>query len=82
MCYFHLLFFTSPNRLYGLPWRLSGKESICQCRRRGFASGLGKPPGEGDGSTLQYPSPNEISGTVITVTFLRRVTQGGEDVMK
>ena len=78
MCYFHLLFFTSPNRLYGLPWWLSGKESTCQCRRRGIDSGLGKSPGEGNGNTLQYLSPNEISGTDITITFLSRVTQVGK----
>ena len=54
MCYFHLLFFTLPNRLDGRPWWLSGKESTCQCRRRGIDSGLGKSPGEGNGNRLQY----------------------------
>ena len=28
----------------GLPWWLSNKESICQCRRRGFSSWVGKIP--------------------------------------
>ena len=50
MCYFHLLFFTSPNRLYGLPWWLSGKESTCQCRRRGFDPRVEKI----QGNPLQY----------------------------
>ena len=28
----------------GLPWWLSGKESICQCRRHGFDLWVGKIP--------------------------------------
>ena len=80
MCYFHLLCFTSPNPLYGLPWWLSGKEATCQCRRRGFHSGLGKSH-KGKGNPLRHPSPNEMSDTDTTITSLSRVTQGGEDVM-
>ena len=81
MCYFHLLCFTSPNPLYGLPWWLSGKEATCQCRRRGFHSGLGKSR-NGNGNPLQHPSPNEMSDPDTTIASLSRVTQGGEDVMK
>ena len=33
----------------GLSWWLGGKESTCQCRRRG----LGRFPGEGNGNPLQ-----------------------------
>ena len=34
-----------PNRLYvGLPWWLSGKESVCQCRRAEFNSWVQKIP--------------------------------------
>ena len=28
----------------GLPWWLSGKESVCQCRRYGFDPWVGKIP--------------------------------------
>ena len=43
-----------PNRLYvGLPWWLSGKESVCQCRRAGFP-GSRRSPGKGNGNPLQY----------------------------
>ena len=43
----------------GLPWWLSGKESICQCKKRRiprFGPGLAweDSPAEGNGNTLQY----------------------------
>ena len=39
----------------GLPRGLSGKESTCQCRRRGFDPWMrGRSPGEGNGNPLQY----------------------------
>ena len=35
----------SPNQIIdGLPWWLNGKESTCQCRRRGFYPWVGKIP--------------------------------------
>ena len=37
-----------------LPWWLSGRESACQLRRRGFDPWVEKIPGEGNGSPLQY----------------------------
>ena len=37
-----------------LPWWLSGKESISQCRRLRFSPGLGKSPWGGNGKLLQY----------------------------
>ena len=38
----------------GLPWWLSGKESICQAGDTGLIRGLGRYPGEGNGNPLQY----------------------------
>ena len=40
-CCFHLL---DPKKLNGLPWRLSGKESACQCRRCRFNPSVGEIP--------------------------------------
>ena len=39
----------------GLPWWLSGKESVCQCRRQGFDPGSRRSPEEGNGNSFQYP---------------------------
>ena len=33
-----------PKRYWELPWWLSGKESVCQCKRHGFDPGIGKIP--------------------------------------
>ena len=40
----------------GIPWWLSGRESVCQCRRQGFDPWVGKILSEvrGNGSSLQY----------------------------
>ena len=46
-----------PTGDVGLPKRLSGKESACQCRssrRLGFNTWVKKIPGEGHGNPLQY----------------------------
>ena len=40
--------------IVGLPKWLSGKESTCQCRRRGFDPWVRTIPGEGNGNPLQY----------------------------
>ena len=37
-----------------LLWRLSGKESACQCRRLRFDPWSGRFPGEENGNLLQY----------------------------
>ena len=37
-----------------LPWWLRDKEFSCQCGRTGSIPGLGKHPGEGNGSSFQY----------------------------
>ena len=44
--FFFFFFFNSYSfkRTLGLPWWLSGKESICQCRRHGFDPLSGKIP--------------------------------------
>ena len=38
----------------GLPWWLSGKESICNAGDVGLIPGLGSSPGGGHGNPLQY----------------------------
>ena len=42
------------NTVLGLPWWLSGKESICQCTRRRFNPWVGKIPWRNHGNPLQY----------------------------
>ena len=37
-----------------LPWRLSGKESACQCRNLGFNAWVRRSPGVANGYPLQY----------------------------
>ena len=47
----------SVKNLLGLPWWLSGKESVCNTRASGDAgliSGLGRSPGGGHDNPLQY----------------------------
>ena len=39
-----------------------GKESACQCRRPRFDPWVGKTPGEGNGSPLQYSCPGKSHG--------------------
>ena len=34
----------------GLPWWLSGKESACNVKDQGSIPGLGRSPGEGNGT--------------------------------
>ena len=38
----------------GLPWWLSGKESACSAGDLGSIPGLGRSPGKGNDSPLQY----------------------------
>ena len=38
-----------------LPGGSDGKESACNAGDPGLMSGLGRPPGEGNGTPLQYP---------------------------
>ena len=47
--YSYMFIFT--NRL---PWKLNGKESICQAGYKGSILGRGRSLGEGNGSSLQY----------------------------
>ena len=37
-----------------LPWWLSSKESVCQCRSLGFYPWVGNNPGERNGNLFQY----------------------------
>ena len=47
---------SSVNRRMGMgfPWSSVGKESACSAGDLGLISGLGRSPGEGKGSPLQY----------------------------
>ena len=40
--------------ILGLPWWLSDKESVCQCRSLGFNTWIRKIPGGGSGNPPQY----------------------------
>ena len=40
--------------IWGLPSGSDGKASVCNARHPGLIPGLGRSPGEGDGSPLQY----------------------------
>ena len=40
--------------LFLLPWGSDGKASVCSAGDLGSISGLGRSPGEGNGSPLQY----------------------------
>ena len=42
---------------HGLPCGLDDKESSCNAEDPGLMPGLGRSPGEGDGSPLQYSCP-------------------------
>ena len=51
--------------LWGLPHKLSGKESACNTGDSGDADltpGLGRSPGGGHGNPLQYSFPGESHG--------------------
>ena len=47
------------RKLRGLPWRLSGAESACQCKRyeRPGFGGPRRSPGEENGNLSQYSCP-------------------------
>ena len=45
---------TTRHQHGGLPWWLSGKESTCNAGDMGSIPGLGRSPGEGNGSLLQH----------------------------
>jgi len=40
--------------IFGLPWRLSGKESACNAGETNLIPGSVRYPGEGNGNPLQY----------------------------
>ena len=76
---------------HGLPWWLSGKESACQCRRRGFNPWPGRSPGGGNGNLLQYfclENPMDrgawqvaVHGITKSQTWLRRSMNPGSGEM-
>ena len=49
-----------PKFLFGLPTRLSDKESICNAGDAGSTPGSGRSPGEGNGNTLQYSWASQV----------------------
>ena len=55
-----------------------GSPPACKCRRYkrcGFNPGLGRPPGEGHGNTLQYPSLENPMGRGAWQAMVHRVAQ-------
>ena len=53
----------------GFPCDSAGKESSCNVGDLGLSPGLGRPPGEGKGYALQYPSlENSVDCIVHGVT--------------
>ena len=50
----------------GIPWWLSGKESACQCRRRGFDPWVGKILSEvrGNGNSVSLPGESPGQGSL------------------
>ena len=60
-----------------MPLWLSGKESICQCRRHGFdpTSGLGTSPGAGNGNPLQYSHLGNPMGRGLWQATVHSVTK-------
>ena len=47
-------FYANSNNLSQLSWWLSGKESTCNAGDLGSIPGLGRSPGEVNGTPLQY----------------------------
>ena len=54
-------FSCSMQDLYGLPWRLSGKESTCTAGDSGSIPGLGRSPGGGHSNLVFLPSEKFLS---------------------
>ena len=50
------MFIAALFTVVGLPWWLSGKELPVNAGNMDWISGLGRSPGERNGSPLQYPS--------------------------
>ena len=47
----------------GFPCSSVGKESACSAGDPGSIPGLGRPPGEGNGNSLQYPCLENLMHT-------------------
>ena len=52
--YKRMLLLVSYHRLQGFPGASDSKESACNAANLGSIPGLGRYPGEGNGSSLQY----------------------------
>ena len=52
--YTHILYIYLVYILLGFPGGSGGKESACNAGDLGSITGLGRSPGEGNGSPLQY----------------------------
>ena len=54
ICFIHTHTHTHTHTHSGFPGGSDGKESACNVRDPGLIPGLGRSPGEGNGSPLQY----------------------------
>ena len=65
-----------PVKTYRLPWWLSGKESACNVGDASLIPGLGRSPGEGNGTPVQYSclgNPMDRGDCCATVYRVARV---------
>ena len=65
-----------PVKTYRLPWWLSGKESACNVGDASLIPGLGRSPGEGKGTPVQYSclgNPMDRGDCCATVYRVARV---------
>ena len=62
--------FNNDDTMYwGFPGGSNGKESACNVRDLGLIPGLGRSPGEGNGSPLQYSTlENSMDGGALRAT--------------
>ena len=63
-------------RMEGLPWWLSGKQSVCSAEDVSLILGLERSPGEGNGNLLQYSflgNPTDREAFPATVHGVARV---------
>ena len=65
----------------GLPWGLSGKESVCQCRRCGLDPWAGKIPWEKKLQPTPVFLPGKSHGQRSLVGYSLRVAQKRSDLV-
>ena len=61
----------------GFPGGSDGKESACSAGDQGSIPGLGRSPGEGNGSPLQYPCPENLMDRGAWWTVVHGVAKSG-----